>query len=174
MQTVWQRLHSLEASLRELQQQGVPAMADSSDDSQLAVNSSAAAGTAEADARLLALEASVAELRHLLLEQQAASCPMPTTPGGTSVSSRVAAFEAASCDKATRSSALRSSTTADQLRELRQQVAAVSASVSGLARAAPLQSGGLDEAVLPFMETTGACLARHEQQLEEMQVRGGG
>lgn len=54
-----------------------------------------------------------------------------------------------------------------QLSDLQQRVADLSVM---LACAAPLAGAGVDETLLPFMETTSKCLAAHEQQLDAMQA----
>lgn len=183
LSTLETAVQAIERQLLTVQQQSkaaaeLKAAAAADDPEQHCTASDAAEEAAGASARLAALEATVGDLRLILLDlhkvQPAAVCD---TTGLTAAQESLAAqqvqLEPEQSAAETAQAAAQSAEMhrlLEEVNELKQRMSDLSLSVCGSDSNSRLQGGTVEEAILPFMETTSNCLQQHEQQLDAIQV----
>lgn len=126
-------------------------------------------GNAAPEERLAALEASLAELQLSMAHMHGTAVSEAGSELRASTSARAVASAAAAASAAAgkqSSGGIALLEVQSELGELRARVADLSACLAGAG------GGAVEEAFLPFMETTSNCLQQHEQQLDTIQVRG--
>lgn len=177
------RLSTLETAMQAIQEQLLtiqqqPVAAVELEHSKAACQHASDHGAEQAvvsSVRLEALEAGLAEMKLILLGLQKAQSAAAGDEEGPAAlqdcsllqNARLSAQQAATTGSV---SSCRVSELQDEMNELKQRVADLSLSVCGIDSSKSRQGGAVEEAVLPFMESTSNCLQQHEQQLDEIQV----
>ncbi|WIA07933.1 hypothetical protein OEZ85_007411 [Tetradesmus obliquus] len=157
------RVAALEAGLEELRGQ----LAAQQQQQQESNCEAADGGNAAPEERLAALEASLAELQLSMAHMHGTAVSEAGSELRASTSARAVASAAAAASAAAgkqSSGGIAVLEVQSELGELRARVADLSACLAGAG------GGAVEEAFLPFMETTSNCLQQHEQQLDTIQA----